>query len=45
MEFTHSDKVKALQDKLAAFMDRHIYPNEARHAARSRPAIAGSRRR
>ena len=31
MEFTHSDKVVALQDKLRAFMDRHIYPNEAQH--------------
>jgi len=31
MEFTHSDKVAALQDKLRDFMDRHIYPNEARH--------------
>ncbi|MDP1749766.1 MAG: acyl-CoA dehydrogenase family protein [Reyranella sp.] len=28
MEFTYSDKVKALQDKLGAFMDAHIYPNE-----------------
>jgi acyl-CoA dehydrogenase len=32
MDFTHSDKVKALQDKLAAFMDAEIYPNEARHS-------------
>ena len=32
MEFTYSDKVAALQDKLRDFMDRHIYPNEARHA-------------
>ena len=32
MQFTHSDKVVALQDKLRDFMDRHIYPNEARHA-------------
>ena len=28
MEFTYSDKVKALQEKLGAFMDAHIYPNE-----------------
>ncbi len=28
MEFTYSDKVKALQEKLGAFMDQHIYPNE-----------------
>jgi acyl-CoA dehydrogenase len=31
MQFTHSDKVAALQDKLRDFMDQHIYPNEARH--------------
>ena len=31
MQFTHSDKVIALQDKLRDFMDRHIYPNEAQH--------------
>jgi hypothetical protein len=28
MDFEHSDKVKALQAKLGAFMDQHIYPNE-----------------
>src|SRR5918994_3525541 len=32
MEFAYSDKVTSLQDKLAGFMDRHIYPNEAQHA-------------
>jgi acyl-CoA dehydrogenase len=32
MEFAYSDKVTALQDKLQGFMDRHIYPNEARRA-------------
>lgn len=31
MDFTHTDKVKALQDKLAAFMAAEIYPNEAHH--------------
>jgi acyl-CoA dehydrogenase len=31
MDFIHSDKVKALQEKLAAFMEAEIYPNEARH--------------
>ena len=31
MEFAYSDKVAALQDKLRGFMDRHVYPNEARH--------------
>jgi acyl-CoA dehydrogenase len=28
MEFEYSDKVKALQARLSAFMDEHIYPNE-----------------
>jgi acyl-CoA dehydrogenase len=31
MDFIHSDKVKALQEKLATFMEAEIYPNEARH--------------
>ncbi len=31
MEFVHSDKVKALQEKVGAFMDAHIYPNETRY--------------
>ena len=31
MDFAHSDKVRALQDKLQSFMDRHIYPNEERY--------------
>src|SRR5690242_14627581 len=30
MEFEFSDKVKSLQKRLAAFMDEHVYPNEAR---------------
>jgi len=30
MDFSYSDKVKALQAKLARFMDEHIYPNERR---------------
>jgi len=30
MDFAHSDKVKALQGKLARFMDAHVYPNERR---------------
>jgi acyl-CoA dehydrogenase len=29
MDFSHSDKVKQLQQKLTAFMDQHIYPAEA----------------
>jgi acyl-CoA dehydrogenase len=32
MDFAYSDKVQTLQDKLQDFMDRHIYPNEDRHA-------------
>src|SRR5437773_9137439 len=31
MNFEFSDKVKDLQKRLAAFMDEHIYPNEARY--------------
>src|SRR6185295_14773819 len=30
MDFEHSQKVKDLQKRLSAFMDEHIYPNEAR---------------
>jgi len=32
MSFDPSAKVQALQQRLAAFMDEHIYPNEKRHA-------------
>jgi acyl-CoA dehydrogenase len=28
VDFEHSDKVKALQARLTAFMDEHVYPNE-----------------
>jgi acyl-CoA dehydrogenase len=28
MDFAHSEKVRALQQRLNAFMDKHIYPNE-----------------
>jgi acyl-CoA dehydrogenase len=31
MNFDHSSKVKEFQQRLAAFMDEHIYPNEARY--------------
>jgi acyl-CoA dehydrogenase len=31
MHFDFSDKVKSLQQKLQAFMDEHIYPNEQRY--------------
>jgi hypothetical protein len=30
MEFDYSPKVKDLQARLSAFMDAHVYPNEAR---------------
>jgi acyl-CoA dehydrogenase len=30
MDFEYSPKVKALQQRLAAFMDQHVYPNERR---------------
>jgi acyl-CoA dehydrogenase len=30
VDFEHSDKVKALQEKLTRFMDDHVYPNEHR---------------
>jgi acyl-CoA dehydrogenase len=32
MDFEFSDKLKALQQRLLAFMDEHIYPNEQRFA-------------
>ncbi|HKM64228.1 MAG TPA: acyl-CoA dehydrogenase family protein [Acidisphaera sp.] len=33
MEFAYSDKVNALREKLQAFMDEHVYPNEATYDA------------
>jgi acyl-CoA dehydrogenase len=30
MDFAYSDKVKSLQEKLARFMQAHVYPNEGR---------------
>ena len=30
MNFDYTDKVKSLQQRLSAFMDEHIYPNEKR---------------
>ncbi len=30
MQFEYSEKVKSMQTRLLAFMDEHIYPNEAR---------------
>jgi len=31
MDFEHSDKVKGLIEQVRAFMDEHVYPNEALH--------------
>jgi acyl-CoA dehydrogenase len=31
VDFAYSEKVKALQEKLARFMDDHVYPNEHRY--------------
>ena len=33
MDFEHSPRVKELQARLTAFMDQHVYPNEARFFA------------
>src|SRR5512143_2855892 len=33
MDFAYSDKVQDLQKRVSAFMDEHIYPNEARFFA------------
>src|ERR1043165_4112639 len=31
MDFEHSAKVKTLEERLIAFMDEHVYPNEQRY--------------
>src|SRR5512147_467274 len=36
MDFEYSPRVKELQKRLAAFMDEHIYPNEAKYYAHVR---------
>ncbi len=36
MDFEYSPKVERLRERLAAFMDEHIYPNEARFEAEVR---------
>ncbi len=33
MDFSHSDKVRDLQQRVTAFMDEHIYPSEAKFFA------------
>ena len=35
MDFEYSDKVRALQDRLSAFMRHHIYPADAEYQARA----------
>ena len=30
MDFSHSDKVRGLQESLQSFMDEHVYPAEPR---------------
>ena len=35
MSFEPSPKIQALQERLNAFMETHIYPNEARHVAQA----------
>jgi acyl-CoA dehydrogenase len=42
MDFEHSPKVKALQQRLNDFMAEHIYPNEQRISTRYGAEIAGS---
>jgi acyl-CoA dehydrogenase len=41
MDFTHSERTKDLQARVAAFMDRYVYPAEERFAAE----VAGNRRK
>ena len=41
MHFDYSDKVKDMRQRLLAFMDEHIYPNEGRFFAEI-AASAGS---
>jgi acyl-CoA dehydrogenase len=36
MDFEHSPRVKELQKRVTAFMDEHIYPNEAAYYAHTR---------
>jgi acyl-CoA dehydrogenase len=33
MDFSHSDRVRDLESRVHAFMDAHVYPNEAAHFA------------
>ena len=40
MNFDYTPKVQALREKLLAFFDEHIYPNERAFYRRDRGAIA-----
>jgi acyl-CoA dehydrogenase len=47
MDFAHGGKVRELQGRINAFMDKHIYPAEAAYEAelqRSRKAANSHRR-
>ncbi|MBI5880097.1 MAG: acyl-CoA dehydrogenase family protein [Chloroflexi bacterium] len=39
MEFDYSPRVKGLQERLLAFMDEHIYPNEHKYYAHARSDV------
>jgi acyl-CoA dehydrogenase len=41
MDFTHSARSQALQASLAAFMQAHVYPNEARFEREATPTADG----
>jgi acyl-CoA dehydrogenase len=44
MDFSYSPRTQALQQRLAAFMAEHVYPNEARYAAEIAAHTAAGRR-
>jgi acyl-CoA dehydrogenase len=44
MDFTFSDRSLALQDRLRAFMDRHVYPQEHRYEEEREAATAAGKR-
>ena len=41
MNFEHSPRSRDLAERLTAFMEEHIYPNEAAYAEALIPMIAG----
>jgi acyl-CoA dehydrogenase len=42
MEFEFSPKVKDLQKRVTAFMEEHVYPNEAKYQEHCEGPIDGS---